>query len=103
MTYARILWEVPSHRIHRHDILGIVVFDGFKITELTRDCLLRPEKIGGLYIDGLTASGGYEIHLSVSQYPDIYVESLYDKMVPDYIFDYFLYTSAQIEAANQVS
>ena len=100
---ARVFGEFAADRIHGNDIFRIVIAYVAQVSELSCDGFFRTEQIHGLYIELLLSTRGHKIDLTIAQdaYRDF--EALYDKVVENDIFYYFLDAAAQVESAEQVA
>ena len=103
MDNARIFGQSAADRIHRDDILRVVVAYGMQVAELPRYGLFRAEQVNGLYIEPALIAHGHEIHLPVTEYAHRNLEPLCDQMVVDDVLHHFLDAAAQVEPAEQVA
>ena len=103
MDNARIFGQSAADRIHRDDILRVVVAYGLQVAELPRHGLFRAEQVNGLYIEPALIAHGNEIHLSITEYAHRNLEPLCDKMVVDGVLHHFLDAAAQVEPEAPVS
>ena len=103
MDNARIFGQSAADRIHRDDVLRVVVAYGLQVAELPRHGLFRAEQVNGLYIEPALIAHGHEIHLSITEYAHRNLEPLCDKMVVDGVLHHFLDAAAQVEPAEQVA
>ena len=103
MDNARIFGKSSTDRVHRDDILRVVVAYGLQVAELPRYGLFRAEQVNSLYIKPALIAHGHEIHLAITEYAHCYFEALRDQMVVDDVFHHLLDAAAQVEPAEQVA
>ena len=80
---TRIFWQATADRVHRNDILRVIVTYGSQVTELSCYGLFRAEQVNGLHIKPALVTHSHEVHLPVTQDTSRNLESLRDQMVVD--------------------
>ncbi len=68
MQDARVALYLTAYWIHRHDILRVVVVDGFEIAKLSFDSILRTQKVGHLNVNCLFTPRGNKVDFSSGKY-----------------------------------
>ena len=99
---ARIFGHFTRDRIHRHDILGIIVPDGREIAELAVDSFLRSKEICDLHIYCLLSAGCYEIDFSDAEDADGNLVPANPEVVVHHVFHHLLNRTAKVESAEIV-
>lgn len=103
MDNARIFGQAATDRVHRDDVLRVVVAYGAQVAELPRDGLFRAEQVNGLHVKRAFPTGGHEIHLSITEYAHRDLEPLCDQVVVDDVLHHLLDAAADVEPAEQVA
>ena len=100
---ARIFGQPAAYRIHRDDILRVIVAYGLQVTELPCYGLFRAEQVNGLHVELAFISHGYEVYLPIPEDTYCNLKSLRDQVVVDDIFHHLLDVAAQVEPTEQVT
>ena len=100
---ARIFGQPAAYRIHRDDILRVIVAYGLQVAELPCHGLFRAEQVNGLHVELAFISHGHEVHLPISEDTYCNLEPLRDQVVVDDIFHHLLDAAAQVEPTEQVA
>ena len=103
MDNARIFGQSAADRVHRNDVLRIVVAYGLQVAELPRYGLFRAEQVNGLHVKCPFVSRSHKIHLAVTEDAHRHLEALRDQMVVDDVLHHLLDAAAQVESAEQVA
>ena len=103
MDDARIFWQATADRIHRDDILRVIVAYGPQVAELPRHGLFRAEQVNGLHVKPALAAHGHEVHLPVPEDAHRDLETLCEQVEVDDILHHLLDAAAQVEPAEQVA
>ena len=93
---ARIFGQPVAYRIHRDDILRVIVAYGLQVAELSCHGLFRAEQVNGLHVELAFISHGYEVHLSIPENTYCNLEPLCNQVVDD-IFHHLLDAAKNIK------
>ena len=63
MNDARIFWKAVANRIHRDDILRVIVAYGPQVSELPRHGLFRAEQVNSLHVEPALAAHGHGLSI----------------------------------------
>ena len=88
MNDARIFRKAAADRIHRDDILRVIVAYGPQVAELPRHGFFRAKKVNSLYVKPALATHGHEVHLPIPENIDCDLEPLRDQVVVDDVFQH---------------
>ena len=87
---ARIFGQPATHRVHRDDILRVIVAYGLQVAELPRYGLFRAEQVNGLHVEPALISHSHKVHFPIPEDTYCNLEPLRDQVVVDDIFHHLL-------------
>ena len=88
MDDARIFRKAAADRIHRDDILRVIVAYGPQVSELPRHGLFRTEQVNGLHVEPALAAHSHEVHFPVPENAHSDLEPLRGQVVVDDVFQH---------------
>ena len=94
---ARIFGQPAAHRVHRDDILRVIVAYGLQVAELPRYGLFRAEQVNGLHVEPALISHSHEVHFPISEDTYCNLEPLCNQVVVDDIFHHLLDAAKNIK------
>jgi hypothetical protein len=103
VMYSGVFGQFAANRIHRDNILWIVILNSLKVAELASDSLIRTEEVSGLDVNGSISPTRDKVYLGGAEDANRNPETLHYKVMIDYVLNNLLNATAEVKTTEQIA